>query len=98
MTPLISLEQLQIGTRLKIVSHFTKYNYGSVSVKKLIDMSKRTTCPNGKTDTEILINRSKNIYFSFNRYMKGESNWVKEVYVLDGLDKRLRRAKQLEEV
>lgn len=78
---LTSLKQLKVGTRLKIVGRHENDNYGSVSVKKII---------NCDTWHEILINRSKNYYFHFENYLAGKSNWVKEVYVLDGIDKRLK--------
>ncbi len=44
----------------------------------------------GPGDTEILINKKKNFYFSMNKYLAGKSCWVKEVYVLSGIDRRLK--------
>lgn len=84
MVLLTSINQLKIGTRLKIVGKHNTDDYGSVSVKKIIDCG---------TWTEILINRSKNCYFHFDNYLAGKSQWVKEVFVLDGTDKRLKEAK-----
>lgn len=92
MTKLTSLSQLRVGTKLKIVAKCEKYSHGSISVKKLIKMW--SDCGDGsvygKQDTEILINRTKNHFFSMNAYLANDSQWVKEVYVLDGIDKRLK--------
>lgn len=82
MKKLTSLKQLKVGTKLKIVGKHQNDNYGSVSVKKIIDC--------GTTWHEILINRSQNYYFHFENYLLGKSLWVKEVYVLPGTDKRLK--------
>jgi hypothetical protein len=96
LTKLTSLDQLQVGTRLKIVASNEKDCYQCISVKKLIKMwnehgdGSLLSC--GPKDTEILINRKKNYYFSMNAYLKGTS-WVKEIYVLSGLDKRLKAVK-----
>jgi len=81
MERLMSLSQLKVGTRLKIVGHSESDNYGSVSVKKIIDCN---------SWHEILINRRKNYYFHFENYLEGKSNWAKEVYVLPGIDGRLK--------
>ena len=94
MNKLTSLDQLKVGTKLKIVAKSERDCYGSISVKKLIPMHEYLG-PNKRgpiTDTEILINHTKNYYFSFNNFIKGES-WAKEVYVLDGIDKRLKTAR-----
>lgn len=87
MTPLVSLAQLQLGTRLKIVGKHPSDNYGAISVKKIITCT--LPCSN-EAWHEILINRTKNYYFHFENYLAGKSLWVKEVYVLEGLDKRVR--------
>lgn len=93
MEKLTSLSQLKIGTKLKIIAKSERDCYGSVSVKKLIPMfhyigpSERGP----QFDTEILITRSKNYFFSMDSYLKGESQWVKEIFVLDGIDKRLKK-------
>jgi hypothetical protein len=87
MVKLQSLDQLKVGTKLKIVGLDASDNYGSISVKKILYYKPL----NGDAPwTEILINRRKNFYFHFENYLKGESNWVKEVYVLNGVDKRLK--------
>ena len=86
MTPLTSLNQLKIGTRLKIVGKHKSDNYGSVSVKKIIECAGQ----DGRWWTEILINRRRNYYFHFENYLAGKSNWVDKVYVLDGIDRRLK--------
>jgi hypothetical protein len=93
MQLLVSIDQLKIGTKLKIVGKDNggSDSYGSVSVKKLIKMYKYGSVPKIQDDTEVLINSKKNYYFSFERYISGKSNWVKEVYVLDGIDKRLKK-------
>lgn len=49
----------------------------------------------GKQYTEILLNRTKNSYFSMNAYLANDS-WAKEVFVLNGIDKRLVAARNLE--
>lgn len=90
---LTSVKQLKVGTKIKIVSKSGTNDYGSVSVKKVIKMrhydhDRKKWKP--VHDYEILINRSKNYYFSMNMYFKGES-WVKDVFVLPGKDKRLKR-------
>lgn len=77
---LTSLDQLKVGIKLKIVGKHPSDNYGSVSVKKIIDCG---------TWHEVLINRTKNYYFHFENYLKGKSMWVKEVYVLGGIDRRV---------
>lgn len=91
MVELTSLDQLKIGTRIQIIAKCDKYSE-ITSVKNLIPMRQ---FKNGKWskvyDTEILTNRRRNHYFSFSRYIKGKSNWVKKVYVLEGIDKRLKR-------
>lgn len=93
MEKLISLSQLKVGTRLKIVAKSEKYSHKSISVKKLIKMwsGHGDGSVYGKQDTEILVNRSKNHYFSMNAYLDNNSGWVKECFVLDGIDKRLKR-------
>lgn len=96
MTPLTNLNQLKVGTKLRIVAKSERDCYGSVSVKRLIQMYEYLgpTTRGPLIDTEILINKSKNYFFSFETYLNGKSNWVKEVYVLDGNDKRLKNAKE----
>lgn len=96
MKKLISLDQLRVGTRLKIISDQEGHCYGSVSVKKLIKMNGKygdSSLPSaGPNDTEILLNRKRNYYFSMNKYLMG-SSWVKEAYVLDGIDNRLKESR-----
>ena len=87
MTKLTSLDQLKVGSRLRIVGKSESDNYGSVSVKKII-ICKRDNP--SESWHEILINRSKNYYFHFENYLSGKSQWVKEVYVLNGIDGRLK--------
>lgn len=89
MIELTCLSQLKVGTRLKIIGKHPSYNYGSVSVKKII----YCTALNGDRDkwTEILINRKKNHYFHLENYLAGKSYWVNKVYILPGIDKRLKR-------
>lgn len=97
MTPLTSLSQLKVGTFIKIVAKSDKYSHKSISVKKLIKMKTEHGDGSvyGKDDTEVLTNRSKNHYFSLNAYLAGESQWVKEVYVLDKpRDARLKAVKK----
>ena len=94
MEKLTSLDQLKVGTKLKIVAKYDKYSHKSISVKKIIPMrryNRETDQWSEPYDHEILINHKNNYYFSMNNYLKGESNWVKEVYVLEGTDKRLKR-------
>lgn len=90
MTALTSINQLKVGSRLKIVGRSEKDSYGSVSVKKLIPCEGF----DGTRWNEVLINRSRNYYFHLENYLAGKSNWVKEVYVLPGVDKRLKGAKK----
>jgi hypothetical protein len=91
MEKLISLDQLNIGTKLRIVASSERDCYGSVSVKKIIEMKRWDgEAWSEPYDHEILLNRKKNYYFSMNNYLSGKSNWVKEVYVLEGVDKRLK--------
>lgn len=78
-----------------IIADSNKYSHDSISVKKIIPMRKYCTLTGEWSepyDYEILINRSKNFYFSMELYFKGES-WVKQAYVLNGLDKRLKVVK-----
>lgn len=84
MKPLTNLAQLKIGTRLKIVGKNEKDNYSSVSVKNIVD--------NG-FGPEVIIHRYRNYHFNVLLFLNGKSSWVKEVYVLDGLDKRLKAVK-----
>lgn len=94
LTPLTSLDQLKVGTRLKIIAKSDSDCYNAVSVKKIIEMkryNRETDTWSAPYDYEILINRSRNYYFSMENYLAGKSNWVKEVYILDGIDKRLKR-------
>jgi hypothetical protein len=96
MKKLESLSQLKVGTKLKIIAKNEEHCYNSVSVKKIIEMrkfNKETQTFSEPYDYEILINRKRNYYFSFNNYLAGTSLWVKEVYVLDGIDKRLKNKK-----
>lgn len=98
MILLTSLDQLSIGTRLRIIAKSKRDCYGSISVKKIIPMCNRygdnSLLSAGPNDTEILINKSKNFYFSMNKYLNGNSCWVKEIFVLDGIDKRLKKYKR----
>lgn len=80
LTPLVSLDQLNVGTKLKIIGRTSKNNYNSISVKELIRK-------NG--DIEVLINKSKNYYFNLSCYLKGES-WANKVFILNGTDRRLK--------
>jgi hypothetical protein len=89
MEPLKSVDQLKVGTRLKIVGKSERDSYGSVSVKIL----QTVKWDDGADNTEVIINRTKNRYFNLDLYLKGESSWVKEAYVLDGIDKRLKAAR-----
>lgn len=83
MERLTNLNQIKLGTRLKLIGVSPKDSYGSVSVKRIIKCDNRTRSWN-----EILINRRKNYYFDFELYLEGKS-WVKEAYVLEGFDKRI---------
>lgn len=89
MRKLTALDEIKVGTKLKIVAKSQKDCYGSVSVKRII------RCENqlDKIWHEVIINRKMNYYFHFENYLAGKSNWVVEVYVLDGTDKRLKRFK-----
>lgn len=91
MSKLERLDQLRVGTRIKIVAK-SERDSAVTSVKKLIKMWSENGDGSvyGKQDTEILVNRTKNHYFSMNAYLANDSQWVKEVYVLDGIDKRLK--------
>jgi hypothetical protein len=89
MEKLTSLDQLKVGTKLRIIGRNEKDSYGSVSVKKIIKCESSYCEP----WTEILINSSRNFFFHFENYLKGESQWVKELYVLEGFDKRLKGTK-----
>jgi hypothetical protein len=95
MKRLESLDQLRVGTRIKIVAKCEKFSV-TTSVKKLIKMwsERGDGSVYGKKDTEVLVNRTKNHYFSMNAYLANDSQWVKEVYVLDGTDRRLRNNRQ----
>ena len=84
MSKLTSLDQIKVGSRLKIVGKSESDSYSSVSVKEVIDCGEWH---------EILINRSKNYYFHFENYVAGKSQWVNEVYVLDGIDGRLKNSR-----
>ena len=87
-TPLTSLDQLKVGTRLKIIGKSPKDSYGSVSVKKIIECAGQ----DGRWWTEILINRSRNYYFHLENYLAGKSQWVDKVFVIPGFDARLKAA------
>lgn len=86
MRKLTSLKQLKVGAKIKIVGRHSGDNYNSTSVKKIISCEK----DNGEIWHEILINRKKNYYFHFENYLQGKSLWVKEVFVLSGIDRRLK--------
>lgn len=88
MTLLTDVNQLRVGTRIKIIANREEYSQ-TTSVKEVIDMKHRSLCPIGQTDKEIIINIKKNRFFSMNSYLIDKTSWVKEVYVLEGLDKRL---------
>jgi len=77
-----SIEQLKVGQCLKIDGGHPKYNYKSISVKKLVD--------NGY-GIEVILNKRKNWYFNAVYYLQGKSSWVEKVWVLDKFDKRIRR-------
>lgn len=96
MVLLERLDQLKIGTKIKIVAKSEKYSCVT-SVKKLIKMWNEHGDGSvyGKQDTEVLVNRTKNHYFSLNAYLANDSQWVKEVYVLDGVDKRLKAVRNV---
>lgn len=85
MERLTSLSQIRVGSRLKIVGRSEKDSYGSISVKKII----KCETPDDQW-FEILINRTKNYYFHFGMYLAGQS-WAKDVFVLDGIDRRLKK-------
>jgi hypothetical protein len=89
MIELTCLSQLKVGTKLKIIGKNDGDSYGSVSVKAIL----HCTALNGDRDnwTEILINRKKNYYFHLENYLAGKSHWVNKVYILPGIDKRLKR-------
>lgn len=89
MQPLTKHDQLQVGTNLMIVGKKPWNSYGSISVKKL----QTVTWDAGETNIEAILNLTKNRYFNVDLYFKGESSWVKEVYVLEGKDKRLKAAR-----
>ena len=64
MKRLESLDQLKIGTRLMIVAKSERDCYGSVSVKKIIEMrkfDKKTQEWSEPYDYEILINKRKKL-------------------------------------
>lgn len=93
MAPLTSIDQLKLGVKLRIIAKSESDCYGSVSVKEIVEMrrfDKLSQKWSGVYDYEILINKSKNYYFSFRNYLAKESVWIKEVYVLRGVDKRLK--------
>jgi hypothetical protein len=85
MKKLTSLKQLKVGTKLKIIGKRQNDNYGSVSVKEIIEINR-----DSKKEHEILINRKKNYYFNFEWYLSRKSLWIEEAYVLPGTDKRLK--------
>jgi len=93
MKKLESLDQLKVGTKLRIIAKCEKYSHKSISVKKLIPMKSQYGDGSvyGENDTEILVNRTKNHFFSMNAYLANDSQWVKEIFVLEGTDKRLKR-------
>jgi hypothetical protein len=86
MKPLTSLDQIKKGSFLKIVAKCPKYSHNSISVKRIIHLKRK----DGREWHEILINKSKNHYFHFENYIKGESQWVERVFVLPGEDRRLK--------
>ena len=91
MNKLISLDQLKVGTYLKIIGRNERRDsHEKVSVKKLIPMMKYTDETRTTTflsDTEVLISKKNNYYFSLGLYLEGKSSWAKEIYVLpDPLD------------
>lgn len=74
MNELIDKSQLKEGAILKIVGHSNSDSYKKISIKMIINM------PDG--DVEVLINKKRNYYFSFNLYNQRKS-WAKEVYILN---------------
>jgi hypothetical protein len=92
---LTNISQLKVGMKLKIVAQSKSDCYNSVSVKQIIMMRRWDgEAWSEPYDYEILLNRKKNYYFSMLNYIGGKSNWVKEVYILDGVDKRLKEARE----
>lgn len=89
MKELNSLSQLSVGTKLKIIGKSTKDSYGSVSVKKIIFCEAHPSSGSGNWH-EILINRKRNYYFHLENYLAGKSQWVEKVFVLEGVDGRLK--------
>lgn len=94
MKKLTSSDQLKVGVRLMVIANYEPDGYKAISVKKLIPMSNHhgdSSLPSaGPNDTEILLNKRKNIYFSMNKYLAGTS-WIKEIYIVPGIDKRLKQ-------
>jgi hypothetical protein len=82
--PLTSLDQLKVGTMLKVVSDDKEYSFDKITVKKLIPMFNEHgdgSLPSaGPGDTEILLDKKKNTYFSMNKFLK-KTSWAKEIYV-----------------
>lgn len=75
------LSQLKVGQCIRIEADHPKYHYKSVAIRKLVD------CGYG---VEVILNKKKNEYFNAEFVLKGKSNWVKKVWILDKIDKRIK--------
>lgn len=84
MERLVSLEQIEAGQKLKIITDDNEFNK-TFKVIKLIPMKNEygdgSLKSAGSCDTEILLDKKRNTYFSMNKFLKGTS-WVKEAYVI----------------
>jgi hypothetical protein len=84
-----SLDQLKVGTKIKLVAKSEKWSVRATTIKQLIKMKNEhgDGSIHGVNDTEVLIDKRKNRYFSFNSYLAKDS-WVKECYLLNSGDER----------
>lgn len=81
MKRLESIEQIKVGSFLKIEGKTDKNSYKRISVKII----KKCEDLSGNIWYEVIINKTKNRYFNFDMYLSGKS-WAKNIFLLDGLD------------
>lgn len=88
MIPLKELRQLSVGTKIKLVAKCEEDSYNEITVKKIIPMKNQhgdnSLLSAGPNDTEILLCKENNVYFSMNKYLKGNS-WVNKIYIYEEL-------------
>ena len=78
MNELKYLNQIKVGSKLKILGICKDDDYISISVKKIIKCENKD-----RTWHEVIIDKTKNYYFDFERYLEGKSRWVSMIYVID---------------